>query len=209
MKRRDNRISDKTGAAVSGMRKHKTKAAGRRVRTALCMAAAGVLLSGCGFSREDGYTRKELENLARLEVYEAGSDTLLKTVEDEETLYRYLQAEVFSGDAFESESEKEPEEIPEAPEIPETPGSEDEAYYLVAYKYPAAKFGEQEPKKTYTTVLYRDTDIAKLVVEDESVIHIALPEELLTFYYRMSEEEQRFYESLLSETDGAGLSVAP
>lgn len=206
MKRRDNRISDKTGAAVSGMRKHKTKAAGRPVRTALCMAAAGVLLSGCGFSREDGYTRKELENLARLEVYEAGSNTLLKTVEDEETLYQYLQAEVFSGDAFESESEKEPEEIPETPETPE---SADEAYYLVAYKYPAAKFGKQEPEKIYTTVLYRDTDIAKLVVEDESVIHIALPEELLTFYYRMSEEEQNFYESLLSETDGAGLSVAP
>lgn len=195
MKRRDNRISDRTGAVVSGMRKHETKAAGRPVRMALCMAA-GVLLSGCGFSREDGYTRKELENLARLEVYEAGSNTLLKTVEDEETLYRYLQAEVFSGDAFESESEKEPEEIPETPE------SGDEAYYLVAYKYPAAKFGEQEPKKTYTTVLYRDTDIAKLVVEDESVIHIALPEELLTFYYRMSEDEQNFYESLLSETDG-------
>lgn len=195
MKWRDNRISDRTGAAVSGMRKHKTKAAGRPVRMALCMAA-GVLLSGCGFSWEDGYTRKELENLARLEVYEAGSNTLLKTVEDEEALYRYLQAEVFSGDAFESESEKEPEEIPETPE------SEDEAYYLVAYKYPAAKFGEQEPKKTYTTVLYRDTDIAKLVVEDESVIHIALPEELLTFYYRMSVDEQNFYESLLSETDG-------
>lgn len=195
MKRSDNGISDRTGAAVSGMEKHKTKAAGRPVRMALCMAA-GVLLSGCGFSREDGYTKKELENLARLEVYEAGSNTLLKTVEDEETLYRYLQAEVFSGDAFESESEKEPEEIPEIPE------SEDEAYYLVAYKYPAAKFGEQEPKKTYTTVLYRDTDIAKLVVEDESVIHIALPEELLTFYYRMSEDEQNFYESLLSETDG-------
>lgn len=193
MKRRDNRISDRTGAAVSGMRKHKTKEAGRPVRMALCMAA-GVLLSGCGFSREDGYTREELQNLARLEVYEAGSNTLLKTVEDEETLYRYLQAEVFSGDAFESESEK---ELKETPEIPETPESADEAYYLVAYKYPAAKFGEQEPKKKYTTVLYQDTDIAKLVLEDEILKNIALPGELLTFYYKMSEEEQNFYESLL------------
>ncbi|MDE6950213.1 MAG: hypothetical protein K2P64_04765, partial [Lachnospiraceae bacterium] len=54
--------------------------------------AAGMLLSGCGLTGEEGYTREELENLARIEIYEAESGTLLKTIEDGETLYRYLQS---------------------------------------------------------------------------------------------------------------------
>ena len=55
------------------------------------IALTAFALTGCGLSEENGYTREELGNLAKMEIYEAGSDTLLKTIEDEETLYRFNQ----------------------------------------------------------------------------------------------------------------------
>lgn len=160
---------------------------GRLIRMAFCMAA-GILLSGCGLSREGGYTREELQSTAKLELYEAGSNKLLKTIEDEETLYQYIQASQFSEDAFEAETEK---------ELKENAENVGETYYLVVYKYPAAKFGEKEPQKNLTITLYQDTDIAKMTAAGEAVKNMSLPEELLTFYYEMSEEESAFYKELL------------
>ena len=57
----------------------------------------GFILAGCGVSEESKYTPEETD-VAKLEVYEAGSDTLLKTIEDEETLYRFDQVSWVSGD---------------------------------------------------------------------------------------------------------------
>lgn len=151
-------------------------------------AMIGILLTGCGASGEREYTREELQNMARIEIYEAGSDELLKTIEDGETLYQYLQAYEHSDAAFEGDVE---EGLKEAAE------DAGESCYLVVYRYPASKFGGKEPVKTYTTVLYQDSDIARMVVEDEAVKIISLPEELLTFYYEMSEEEKNFYETLI------------
>ena len=165
----------------------------------------GLFLTGCGIAEGKTYTREELENLARLEVYEAGSDTLLKTTEDEETLYRYIQAiqqtEIFSGDMemeteFEMEAETEEEAEAELKELAE--GAE-ESYYLVVYKYPAARFGDTEPKMIYKTTLYRDINVVKLTMETESLKNLPLLEELLTFYYELPKEEEDFYESLLAQ----------
>ncbi|MDE6951067.1 MAG: hypothetical protein K2P64_09145, partial [Lachnospiraceae bacterium] len=75
-----------------------------------------------------------------------------------------------------------------------------ESYRFAVYRYPASKFGDKEPEKIYTTMLYQDTGIAKLVAEEGSV-KVSLPEEWVTFYYEMSEEEQAFYESILPKTD--------
>lgn len=163
------------------------------IHIVFCMAA-GVLLTGCGLSREDGYAGEDLQNTAKLELYEAGSDKLIKTIQDEETLYQYIQAVGFSEDSYEAETEK---------ELKETAENAGETYYLVVYKYPAAKFGDKEPEKNYTTTLYQDVNIAKLVVAEAGVKNIALPEELLTFYYEMSKEEQAFYESLVRKREQA------
>lgn len=184
MRRTDNEIDAKTGAVDSGMREYKTKAAGRLTRLAFYMAM-GVLLTGCGLS-EGSYTKEELGNLAKLEVYEAGSDTLIKTIEDDETLYQYNQAETASEDAYtENELEESAEEA-------------GETYYIVAYKYPAAKFGNKEPQKYLTITLFDNMNIAKMTVAEETVKNIPLSEDLLTFYYEMSEEESTFYTELLA-----------
>lgn len=150
-------------------------------------ALAVFLLTGCSAS-ESRYTREELGDLAKLEVYEAGSGTLLETIEDEETLYQYNQAQAASEDAYSAAKEK---------ELKEAAQEAGETYYIVAYKYPAAKFGEKEPQKNLTVTLYQDTDVAKMTVAGEAVKNMPLPEELLTFYYEISEEESVFYGELL------------
>ena len=159
------------------------------MRRILFCIAAGLLLTGCGLNREDGYTREDLQNIARLELYEAENDELLKTIEDEETLYEYIQAAQFSEDAFEAENEK---------ELEETAENAGASYYLLVYKYPAARLGDQEPEVNYRTVLYQDTDIVKDVVVDAGIKNMTLPEDMRTFYYKMSEEESAFYRGLLA-----------
>ena len=84
-------------------------------------------------------------------------------------------------------------------EIAETPESGEESYYFEFYKYPAAKFGDKEPFKLYTMTLYQDTDIVRMMVDGESLHMAFLPEEMLTFYYRISEEEMEFYNAVLAE----------
>ena len=167
-------------------------------------ALAACLLVGCGVSQETQerkYTEEELNNLAKLEIYEAGSDTPLKTVEDEETLYQYSQILSRAEDDGDDFAEWEPEfddYESEEWEWKENPADEQETYRIVAYRYPVAKFGDKEPVKFLTTTLYENTDITKMIVEGTVIKSFSLPEEFLTFYYEMTEEEREFYDDLIS-----------
>lgn len=164
-----------------------------------CVLAA-CLLVGCGASQDRKYTEEEWDNLAKLEIYEAGSDTPLKTVEDEETLYQCNLILSRSGDDGDGFAKWEPEfddYEPEEREWKENPSDEQETYRIVIYKYPVAKFGDKEPVKFLTTTLYENTDIVKITVADTVIKSFSLPEEFLTFYYEMSEEEREFYDSLI------------
>lgn len=144
------------------------------------------IVAGCGASKS-GYTREELGNLAKLELYEADSDTPFKTIEDEEVLYQFHQVAAAWADAYIAAQEN---------TLQETAEEADETYYIVAYKYPVAKFGDKEVEKNMTITLYRECNIAKMTVDNRQVKNIDLPEEWMTFYYEMSEEESRFYASL-------------
>lgn len=162
-------------------------------------AVAVCLMTGCGISRDGKYAEEERHDLAKLEIYEAGSDTPLKTVEDEETLYQCNQILSRSGDDGDGFAECEPEfddYEPEEGEWKENPSDGQETYRIVVYKYPVAKFGDKEPVKTLTMTLYENTDIVRIVVADTVIKSFSLPEEFLTFYYEMTEEEREFYASL-------------
>lgn len=164
-----------------------------------CVLAACLLL-GCGASQDRKYTEEEWDNLAKLEIYEAGSDTPLKTIEDEEILYQYNQIFSRSGDDGDDFAEWEPEfddyESEEGEWKEEKPADEQETYRIVVYKYPVAKFWDKEPVKLLTTTLYENTDIVRITVADTAIKSFSLPEEFLTFYYEMSEEEREFYAKL-------------
>lgn len=75
----------------------------------------------------------------------------------------------------------------------------EEQYYLTAYKYPVARFGAKEPEENHTVTLYEDTNIIKMTVAEEAIKSFSLPEEFLTFYYEMPEEEMEFFRSLAEQ----------
>lgn len=153
----------------------------------------GFILAGCGVSEESKYTPEETD-VAKLEVYEAGSDTLLKTIEDEETLYRFDQVSWVSGD---DDTEWEWESEPVWPEeLKETVKNIRETYNIVVYKDSVAKFGNKEPVKILTITLYENTNIARILVAEDAAKNFSMLEEYLTFYYEMPEQESEFYASL-------------
>ena len=181
----------------------------KNIFSALAVIALTIsALTGCSISDGGGYTREELGNLAKLEIYEADSDTLIRAIEDEETLYRFnqvFQVSQVSGDDSDSEDayiewESAPEDYGMGTEEPkELLKDARKTYDIVIYKHPVAKFGDKEPVKFLTMTLYENTDIVRIVVADESIKIFSLPEEFLTFYYEMSEEEREFCVPLLKK----------
>lgn len=158
---------------------------------------AGILVgilcfgAGCAAKREGKYTREELNNLAEIRIYTAESEELIKTITDEEQLYQFNQCAAFQDDITEEYVNEEGQK-----EIKKTPEEAKAQYYLVAYRYPAARFGKKELQKFMTLTLYEDNNIVKIIVAEESIKVFSLPEEFLTFYYEVSEEEMALLHTL-------------
>lgn len=154
----------------------------------MIMLVSGFLLfTGCSAQQEGSYTREQLGNLAKIEIYTAKDDTLLKTITDEETIYRYNQCELFENLDIEERQE----------ELKESAENTAEAYYFVSYKYSAARFSRQETEKNTTITLYENSNMVKMTVSEDSIKAFSLPQEFLTFYYEVSDEDMAFYHSLI------------
>lgn len=157
---------------------------------------AGVLFlgTGCTAGQEHKYTREELGNLAEVRVYTAEDEELIQTVTDEELLYQYNQCSALEEEVIEEQITGERQT-----EIKKALEGAKEQYHLVSYKYPAARFGKNELEKLMTLTLYEHENIIKMTVADESIKAFSLPEEFLTFYYEISEEDMQFYRSLAED----------
>lgn len=59
-----------------------------------------------------------------------------------------------------------------------------------------ARFGAKELEENNTITLYEGTNIVKMTVADGVIKSFSVPEEFLTFYYEMPEEEMEFFHSL-------------
>ena len=146
------------------------------------------ICAGCSSQQRKKYTLEELDNLAEIKIYSAESNELIKTISDEEQLYQYNQCSPFFDN---SDIEERQDELKKDLE-----GTK-EQYYLVAYKYPVARFGGKELEENNIITLYENTNIIKMTVAEESIKAFSIPEEFLTFYYELSEEEMNFYRSLV------------
>ncbi len=144
------------------------------------------ICAGCSAQQKNTYTAEELGNLAEIRIYTAENHELVKTINDEELLYQYNQCSVFDDSDIEERQDELKRDIE---------GTK-EQYYLVSYKYPAARFGSKELEENYTITLYEDTNIIKMTVAEESIKAFSVPEEFLIFYYELTDEEINFYRSL-------------
>ncbi len=158
-----------------------------KIRVLLVFGLGICICAGCSAKQKEKYTREDLGNLAEIRIYAAETDELVKTIQDEEQLYQYNQCSLFEASDIE-ERQDELEQILEGKK---------EQYDLISYKYPAARFGGKEPEENSTITLYEDTNIIRLAVSEESVKAFSVPEEFLTFYYEIPEEEMDFYRSLV------------
>lgn len=157
------------------------------IKTVIWMALGLCMCAGCSAKQGEKYTREDLDNLAEIRIYAAENNELIKTVTDEEKLYQYNQCSVFDGSDIEERQDELKKDLEGAKE----------QYDLTAYKYPAARFGEKELEENNTITLYEDTNIVKMTVAEGSIKAFSLPEEFLTFYYEISEEEMNFYRALV------------
>ena len=146
------------------------------------------ICAGCSSQQEKKYTLEELDNLAEIKIYSAENNELIETISDEEQLYQYNQCSLFWDN---SDIEERQDELKKDLE-----GTK-EQYYLVTYKYPVARFGGKELEENNTITLYENANIIKMTAAEESIKAFSIPEEFLTFYYELSEEEMRFYRSLV------------
>lgn len=157
-----------------------------KIKTGILAVLVLGICAGCSAGQGEKYTREELDNLAEIRIYSAESNELVKTISDEEQLYQYNQRSLFDdSDLVERQDELKKE----------LEGAE-EQYYLSAYKYPAARFGAKEPEENHTITLYENSNIIKMTVADGVIKSFSVPEEFLTFYYEMPEEEMEFFLSL-------------
>lgn len=140
-----------------------------RIKTVIWMALGLCMCAGCSAQQGGKYTREDLDNLAEIRIYAAEKQEPIKTVTDEEQLYQYNQCSVFDG----SDIEERQDELKKDLE------------------------GAKELEENNSITLYEDTNIVKMTVAEESIKAFSIPEEFLTFYYEMSEEEMNFYRTLV------------
>ena len=145
------------------------------------------ICAGCSAQQGRKYTIEDLDNLAEIKIYSAENNELVKTISDEEQLYQYNQYSLFDDSDIEERQD----------ELEKNLEGAKEQYYLISYKYPVARFGEKELEENTTITLYENTNIIKMAVAEESIKAFSIPEEFLTFYYELSEEEINFYHSLV------------
>lgn len=96
------------------------------------------IFTGCMTEKDKKYSMEDLDNLAKIEIYSAENDKLLKTIEDEKNLYRYNQC--ISIDDTDIEKRKK--------ELEKSIEGKKEQYYLIAYKHSVARFSKEKVEKT-------------------------------------------------------------
>lgn len=157
-----------------------------KIKTGILAVLVLGICAGCSAGQGEKYTREELDNLAEIRIYSAENNELVKTISDEEQLYQYNQCPFFDDSDL----------VERQDELKKDLEGAEEQYYLTAYKYPAARFGAKEPEENHTITLYENSNIIQMTVAEEAIKSFSVPEEFLTFYYEMPEEEMEFFRSL-------------
>lgn len=145
----------------------------------LCLLFS-LFLVGC--NSKDDTTKKEVQQLAKIEIY-SGSGDLISTVDDEETLNQFnnldfvdISSDTDSGQA----------------ELKNNVDSLTVLYTIVSYKKPVALINDGTLEKLMEITVYENSNIIKEQVAPENIKVVAVAEEFLTFYTTLSEEDKEF-----------------
>ncbi len=140
------------------------------------------------FQKKDYSNNTVDNNLAKIEIYSTQNNELIKTIDNKKILNEYTKKLSFFED-YEENQENLKESIQKLKE----------RYKFTSYKFPVAKLGSKELEENMTITLYENSNIIKMTVSNESIKSFSLPENFLTFYYNISNEELQFLISLINE----------
>ena len=146
---------------------------------------AAIGLTGCGVDRGD--RGKDLQGLSQIEVYSSDGH-LVNTILDEEILsqfndlnYTNISSDTDAGmDALESAI-----------------GDLNVICTIISYKAPVAAYHDRSLEKLMELTVYEDSNIIKEQIAPETIKGGYVPEEFLTFYVTVSDEDKNFILSLM------------
>lgn len=145
---------------------------------------SAIALAGCGVGRDS--TGEDLQQLAQIEIY-SGNGDLINTVVDESVL-RQFNSLNYTDIPSDTDSEQQ--------------GLENETeklavlYTIISYKEPVAVYNDGNLEKLMEMTVYEDSNIIKEQIALENIKEVYVPEECLTFYSTVSDEDKKFILSL-------------
>lgn len=149
----------------------------------LCFILA-LLLAGC--SADKNSAGKDLQRLSLIEVY-SSDGKLINSIEDVDTLYQFENLDYIDipEDTASEQTELENMIVELSP-----------LYTIISYKTPAAIYGSETLEKLTEITVYDNSNIIKEQVDPENIKGVSIPEEYLSFYFTVSEEDKTFLLSL-------------
>ncbi|MBD5393608.1 MAG: hypothetical protein HDR71_04925 [Lachnospiraceae bacterium] len=145
-------------------------------------------IGGCSWENHRN-EEEDLQRLVRLQVYSADDNTLINTVEEKELLIRFNK---WTGSDF-SYSEEAQERLKQEAE------NSGASYYIVSFNSPAAKINDGTLEKGITITVFKDSNIIEMLVDPGNIKNFKIPEEFLTFYDEISDEDMEFLRILTGE----------
>jgi len=142
------------------------------------------VLGGCA----SGST-KAGQQLAQIEVYSVADNTLVNTIEDEESVLEFNQKTAF-------EEELDDDYMDQQEEIQKKLEEREPLYIFISYKKPVAMNNDGTLEKISEITVYKDSNIIKEQVSPDAVKNFAVPSEYLATFYESSEETMDFLVSL-------------
>lgn len=143
-----------------------------------------LLLTGCGFNAPEN-SDEDMKKQSRIEIYSAQEETLLKTVDDQDTVD--LLSETYHWEETEAASDN---------LVPE--------YKLLVYQEETLRLGQDPTEKRgyeliETIITFQDSPYIREVISSEVIKGAVIPENVMTSYYIMPEDAVEELDKLLSD----------
>ena len=143
-----------------------------------------LFLTGCGNSVPN-HSDEETKKKNRIEVYSAQDDTLVTTIDDQNTTNQILDSSDWE----------------EAEQLPDDLNPE---YKMLVYQEKTLLYGqdpdeEREYELIETLITYQDSPYTEEIISSDVIHNMIIPEDALTFYYVMPDEIQKELDEIINQ----------
>lgn len=159
----------------------------KKVISLICMIVATFVFSGCasGHASESAVNSVKNQKIARIEVFSAADNNLLKTIDDKSILDKFAEKTTFFDSEYNYETSDDTVLAKYKPN-----------YKFVVYKV-SSVVGSTDLEKIYDLTTYTNTNIIKLQLSPDVVKNMEIPSDLLTYNFKISVDVVEYLNSLI------------